>query len=399
MNDTELDRLIATAASVSDAAVKSWDLAGPEADLRERIMAAPSATPARHPAGSGNLGEPGEVLPVIAPPRRLRRRRTVAVGVVAAAALAIVAVATLGTRIGAGRDSVNASDQTPAPDGAGAGITDDLAAAQGVPRLASVADGWHIVEFDEPGVTETLSDGTSTLDVDWSTDFDDGPPVLLGVEMTVAGEPAVRYNFGASDCTLNHSCEYGDGRTPGPTDIGFTYVTLLTVGDIEVRIRGEFPDDAAVDRALAGLVIVPAAEWLALLPDSAVLPSERRATVDEMLTGIPLPPGFDPAPLKSASTIRSRYQVGVQVTGSVTCGWLDSWTAGRATGDAPAVQAAVDAMATSPTWPILTEMEGGWPDVLWGIAAALPANAPTSDGLGKPVSETWRGSLECGRFD
>ncbi|HEY7070193.1 MAG TPA: hypothetical protein VH479_08775 [Acidimicrobiales bacterium] len=409
MNDTELVHLIAAAASVSDAEVERWDLAGPEADLRERIMSTTTAPATSRPAGAGP-GEPGEVVPFDPPPRRPRRRRTVAVGVAAATALAIAAGATLATRDGAGKDSVSASDQTPDQNPAPAGPSgtippaapEDIAAAEGVPHLASRADGWHIVWVDPGDGYERLSDDTSKLDVHWAAGFDDGPPDVEGVETTVAGEPAVRYRIGPHDCEMNDSCQYDGGQTPGPADIGFEYMTLLTVGDNEVRITGHFRDDDTIDAALAGLVTVPATEWLALLPADTVLPSERAATVDEMLTGLPLPPGFDPAPLRSADTISNRYQVGAQVTGSVACPWFDSWAAGLASGDTAAVQAAVDAMASAPQWPILTEMadQGGWSHVVWDLAAAMPTNSATiSGGLQRTVSETYRENLGCGRFD
>ena len=38
MNDSELDRLIAAAASATNAEVRGWDLAAAEADLIEEIM-------------------------------------------------------------------------------------------------------------------------------------------------------------------------------------------------------------------------------------------------------------------------------------------------------------------------------------------------------------------------
>src|SRR5918995_1003873 len=147
------------------------------------------------------------------------------------------------------------------------------------------------------------------------------------------------------------------GRRRADTrDGGHDYAAVFVLGDHAVRVSGTFRDDEAVDAALAGLEVVPAAEWVGLLPDDAVLPSARGSTVDEMLTGIPLPPGFDPAALRSASTIASRYDLGAAVTGSVACRWIDSWVAGRVSGDAAAVQAAVDAMGTSPNWAILQDM-------------------------------------------
>jgi hypothetical protein len=57
-------------------------------------------------------------------------------------------------------------------------------------------------------------------------------------------------------------------------------------------------------------------------------------------------------------------------------------------------------MGTSPNWAILQDMadEGGWPGVLWQLAAALPTDAPIVGGAPLTISETYQESLGCERF-
>jgi hypothetical protein len=98
MNDAELDDLIATTATVGDAEVGRWDLAGSEADLCEEIMSMQTIdTPTgdgRGPADPDDRG-PGHDRH---PSRHQRRRRLALVGAAAAAAaLAAVTLAPGGT--------------------------------------------------------------------------------------------------------------------------------------------------------------------------------------------------------------------------------------------------------------------------------------------------------------
>jgi hypothetical protein len=94
MNDSELDDLIATTATVGDAEVGRWDLAGSEADLREEIMSMQTIdTPTSEARGSTDPDDHGP-----GHDRHRRRRRLALVGAAAAAAaLAAVTLAPGGT--------------------------------------------------------------------------------------------------------------------------------------------------------------------------------------------------------------------------------------------------------------------------------------------------------------
>jgi hypothetical protein len=122
--------------------------------------------------------------------------------------------------------------------------------------------------------------------------------------------------------------------------------------------------------------------------------ADRAPVVREMLTDIPLPDGFDPAPLETG-TLADRYQLGAQVTAAVSCAWLDLWLDATERGDASAADQAADALATSRDWAILQEMDpqGGWSSEVWAYADAV-----NSDGLvhGEwTVRESYGNALGC----
>jgi hypothetical protein len=137
--------------------------------------------------------------------------------------------------------------------------------------------------------------------------------------------------------------------------------------------------------------------WLSALPESVVKPSGRAQVVQDMLARIPLPPGFDVSSLEAGDTVRGRYRLGAQVAGAVACAWIERRLAARASGDEGAARAAVDAMATSRTWPVLLELdsEGDYPEVLWEYADAM-AGAPVPAGRARvSVEESYSAALGC----
>jgi len=62
-----------------------------------------------------------------------------------------------------------------------------------------------------------------------------------------------------------------------------------------------------------------------------------------MLTGIPIPPGFDEGTL-AGTGVTDRYGLGALVSGSIACAWLDLWVAADASGDDTAKDLATQAM-------------------------------------------------------
>lgn len=140
---------------------------------------------------------------------------------------------------------------------------------------------------------------------------------------------------------------------------------------------------------LTSLERVDSEAWLAAMPAGAVTFAERAPTVDAMLEGIPLPPGFDAAPLKEGDAVRDRYQLGAEVVGAVVCGWFTRWGDGIRAGDERVINKARSALQTARRWPILIEMtqSGDYPRILWQDIARVSRSGMLGD---------WSGGTPCG---
>jgi hypothetical protein len=155
-------------------------------------------------------------------------------------------------------------------------------------------------------------------------------------------------------------------------------------GGSYLRLRGD--GGTELHRGLlAALYSADVETWLSALPPTAVKPGAQKSAVADMLRDIPTPPGFDPNRIGLGEGVRDRYQVGAFVTGAVTCGWVNSWNAAKASGDTAGVAAAADAMRTARSWAILEEMsaDGAYPEVLYQtadyVATGDPGSARASD--------------------
>lgn len=155
-----------------------------------------------------------------------------------------------------------------------------------------------------------------------------------------------------------------------------------------LALRGE-----AAAEARAQLRAVSVDEWLGAMPASVVRPDESDKAVDELVRGLPLPPGFDRSALGTGGAARDRYQLGVQVVAAVACGWLDRWV----NGDATARKEAVAAMQTAREWPVLKQMErdGAYGEVLLQYVDAMAADGKIVGGKPLSVEESYEGALGC----
>ena len=140
------------------------------------------------------------------------------------------------------------------------------------------------------------------------------------------------------------------------------------VGDYYLEIRGSMMSKAEFLDLLGQLTAVEPAALDAHLPAEFVTDGERADVIAGMLADVPVPDGFDRA-IESDEV--DRYHLGADVTGAVTCAWIELF----ANGDAATRQEARDALATSRDWAVLDEMdaEGDWSEVVWEYADSVAA--------------------------
>jgi hypothetical protein len=301
---------------------------------------------------------------------RWRRRRLVGIAApaVAAAVAGVVAVVAL-------------SDRSDGQAWAAALVR----VAEAAPRLLVDEPGWQVTRADELSVDYgemTLASGDRRLDLKWLPEG--------RYEKAVDNRVAEMDDLGTAPVPGTEARLF---RYPGTSD----YVAVWLRGDYTIEARGLALDADAFRATLASLEEVDVDAWLSAMPASVVQPAMQAEVIDEMLAGIPLPPGFDSTAIPTTEAVRDRYQLGAQVAGAVACAWIDRWVAARDAGEDAGAREAVDAMATSPTWPVLLEMEaeGAYPEVLREYAAAMAGNGLVPAGKPMTVEETYESALGC----
>jgi hypothetical protein len=325
------------------------------------------------PAATGPGAPP---VAVLHPHRRTYRRRALLAG----AAAAIVAGGLVVAR-------------PFGPDETTAWAAEAVAVAEAAPRYLVTADGWSVAGADEFSGARgemTFADaaGGTELELLWGTGanggYDDRLEEWTGSDgplddLTIAGERADVFLSGSPD--QPH------------------FVAVWESGDHGVEVRGDFPDLAAFQAVTATIEPVGVDAWLEAMPPGVVRAQTREAAVQQMLADIPLPTGFDADELAVGDgAVADRYQLGAEVTGAVACAWIGQWVEATGAGDTAAAAEAVDAMATSPEWDVLVEMEpqGAWAPAVWELAEAIATDGTVDGGVPDiPVADTYAESLGC----
>jgi hypothetical protein len=358
MSQEKLIQRVADSVPVTDDQVEALDLQQAESEFLAAIMGeSPSARrPSTGPGWSARLRQPRVALR-------------------AGAALAGAAVAA--ALIYSGNEP--GGDRT-----AGVAYAAEwIRIAEQNPRLLVTASGWEVTRADEsrPDYGEmTFTHGTDDVDLHW---------------YPIESYPGF-FQDRVSDADETEIDVLGRTATLFEDDYDNYSVILRPGGDTFVEVRSDA--DRTMDREgfLALLDTIEAVDvdtWLAALPPSVVQPVDRVATVDEMLEGIPVPPGLNLDSLTQGETARDRYQLGALVTGAVTCAWLERRMSGLQAGDSAKAKEAEDALATAPSWPILLEMrdQGGWSQEVWDWAD----DGRGSSGYGRNSTKRPVGALGC----
>ncbi len=136
------------------------------------------------------------------------------------------------------------------------------------------------------------------------------------------------------------------------------YATVLSPqGSVFVEVSGSLGSREEYESVLHSLRAVGVETWLAAMPAEVVRPAARPAEIEQMLRGVPVPPGFDASALQSGkSTLTDRFMLAKAVTGAVACNWLQRWLSAARAEDGAAAREAADAMATARHWPVLLQM-------------------------------------------
>ncbi len=183
----------------------------------------------------------------------------------------------------------------------------------------------------------------------------------------------------------------------GPGDR--TMVAFWAEDGRTLSLRAAVPSLAAFEERLGWLTKVSSQEWLEAMPEAVVKAADFQGTVKEMIAGIPLPKTFSISRVPDEGLTTNREQVGTMVAGTISCLWLRQWAAARASGDTAAVEEAVEAMATSRHWKILTHVEStnGYSPFVWEIAEDMKKGYAEFDGHKRrllPKAE----ALDCARI-
>lgn len=262
----------------------------------------------------------------------MMRPRQRGLRIAAGAALAAAAI----TLVLAARDSGER------PDGVGLNFANAaIRVAEVNPRILVTAPGWSITHVEPltPDSGETqFSDGTSELSIHWyparlyERYLEDRANVGPQVDTEVLGVTGATVHYGDSD-----------------------YATILPPdGDVFIEIRGRLGSEDAFYDILNSLETTDVATWLGAMPAEVVRPGEQATLVHSLLSGVPLPPGFDLEGLAHQAVLNPDG-LRLKVASSVACGWLDAWAEADRIDDRAAMAKAVEAMATAERWPVMQE--------------------------------------------
>lgn len=350
MNERELDALIRDADPY--ASVRGIDLSADGQSLLEEIML--------------------NATPLDVQRRRVRRLKWLTAGVAAASIALAVGIASVRPQ---------PSDQTPPIVGPTTSPTDAptqslqitfaaelIKAAEQHPRYVVGAPGWTVKGVE--GLTADAGEvsyqkGERLLAISWLPASEFHAHEIARSDKGTRAQPV---EVDGADGSM-----YDMGLAGSPDRQFFVLLPPVDGAFVEIRTTADWNRDDFLS-VLGTVRSAGVTEWLSSLPADVVSSDDVPSKVDDVLRGIPLPPGFDKSQFDDLGT-NDAYQFGAAVFGQVVCDWLDFWTAAKQAGRDDEVQEARDALSTARDWPALIEMQakGGYPDVVWQITDAVAA--------------------------
>ncbi|KAA1420411.1 hypothetical protein FE697_015710 [Mumia zhuanghuii] len=359
MTDDNLTRMLRAADPGAPGLV--GDLHGAERYLLEEIVSTPPQDP--------------PPVPVPTPARRpVRRRLSLTLGAAAFAVLvaALVVPSWRDTPPdGSGADDT-ARDRAPSAETSGPTTIEApiryasavVDAARRNPRLLIGEPGWratNVYGFAEDEGTVVFKKGKRQLEFNWyAADQYDGylvdrRDVSAPRPFSIDGQDGSEFQYSSHDIA----------------------VMLRPSGNTFAEIRtgiGGWRDRAEIVAVLRTIRAASVEDWLAAMPPEIVTPEKTTQVVDELLTGVPLPPGLAREDLDVPGT-NDRYQTSVHILDAVVCGWLGALERAESDDDATARRTATRAIVGARDWPLLKPMdaEGAYADIVRQVADEIDA--------------------------
>lgn len=254
-------------------------------------------------------------------------------------------------------------------------------AYDGVPRSAEAyrlvldAPGWIVPGFDgsvtdashiggiryEPSGSESR---LPRLDIGWGDSstyqetlrfagsFNTGGDGVTELPIEVLGQKATYWTYVGGKDVGDRDAETDKVAL---TEDAFRVVLPVKDGHYQA-ITGTGMSKAEFEELLTQLRWVDQAEFDAALPDRYLTAQERSATIEQLLTGVPLPESYDEHRLTSLQP--NRYHLALDLARGAACVWRDEWRAARESGDPERVTQAEDVLHQAGGWPMDQVLDG-----------------------------------------
>jgi hypothetical protein len=227
-------------------------------------------------------------------------------------------------------------------------------------RLVLDAPGWTVPGFDG-SVTDAAHIGGVDYEPEPSGSEQHPPRLGIGWGDRSTYQEALRFtgSFDTGD----------DGVTELPIEVlgqeatywshpgknAFRVVLPLAAGHYQV-ITGTGMSKAQFEKLLTQLRWVGQAGFDSALPDRYLAAPERSATIEQLLTGVPLPQSYDEDRLTSLQP--NRYHLALDLARGAACVWRDEWRAARESGDQERATHAEDVLQQAGDWPMDQILDG-----------------------------------------
>jgi hypothetical protein len=357
VNDLEIDRLMRLARPVPPAGLSSGG-----SELLEEIMSVSPKRSESPPQETASI----ELTPQLhqpVPRPRSGRRVLIGVGVALAVVFAILTPVLLGSGGGTASPATSSATATPATAN---------------PFLLMKVPGWKIgqvslalgglngqVVFDGPGHAQ--------LGVIWGQSSDQEE--IYQSQVKTFGKPLTTTLFGEPASLFEV-----------PDQKPYQHVLFPKPGGRPIGLVGGGTDLKTFQQQVQSLVEVTPSQWYAALQDRIVATDTLPAAVTRVLTGVPLPEGFD-ASKYTGDLPMDYFLFGENLTGAVVCDWMNTYRRAWTAGDESTMAGTEKVLKGAKDWTFVRQTDSvpAWVDALPPYLAKMAARKDLTDAMGSFV--------------